>query len=192
MTKRARAFRSYGLPPTLQQQVLRVCGSIHKRRGIEVGREKELPPKASRQYRVLGEIPWGGEEERPVLRGRSISTDERPAVIRACVEMMQTACAAAAIPKGKRLTAIAPSTPIDPFAFEQGIREFYDRNVWISPLDVMLYASRAVDRLLVELGARKGRRAGGYPTDGALMRERVTEIAADVSEVARPAGIAGV
>ncbi len=65
----------------------------------------------------------------------------------------------------------------------------YTINSWISPLDVMLYACRVVDRLLLELEIRTGPRAGGYPTNGLKMRDCVRDVAAEVDRAAVAAGV---
>lgn len=142
----------------------------------------EQPPHAPAPYRLLGEIPYGGPDNLPVLRGRTIAADERATVLAACSVMIRTAEHAARIPAGARLTVIRGQTPIDPFAFETGIREYYDRNAWISPLDVMLYVCRAVDRLMVEIGARTGDRLGGYPTDRERMGAVTSAVASEVKQ----------
>lgn len=147
----------------------------------------DTPPTSHTPYRILGEIPWGGLEERPVLEGANISPDAHGAVLAECVKLMRTAEAAADVPSGHRITEAVSSAPINPFDLEQGIRMMggsYATNEWISPLDVMLYTCRVVDRLLTEMGMRESGRPGGYPTNGEKMRDRVREIANDVYRAA--------
>lgn len=143
-------------------------------------------------YRLLGVIPWGGREDRPVL-GHPISPDSRAVVLAECVKLMRTSELVAALPDRASLEDAPSSSPIDPFAFEAGIRAMggsYAANARISPLDVMLYSSRVVDRLLGEVGVVTSPRRGGYPTSRAKMRERVREIAADAYAAAAREGIA--
>jgi hypothetical protein len=148
-------------------------------------RTKIAPPSpgSTPAFRLFGEIPYGGEADLPVLRGVRITDADRPGVIRACHALIETARYASAVPSNQRITTIDARRPIDPFALEEGIRELYDRNAWISPLDVMIYAARVVDRLLVELGERSRPREGGYPTDRARMARQVERIHREVQQL---------
>ncbi len=138
-------------------------------------------------YRILGEIPWGGRDERPVLGGTKITSDARSSILRECSKLMRAAEEAADLPSAARHVE-----PIDARDLEQGIRDMggsYATNDRISRLDVMLYTCRVVDRLLAELGIRSTPRDGGYPTNTSKMRERVRDIAAEVHRTAAAGGV---
>lgn len=138
-------------------------------------------------YRILGEIPWGGREELPVLGGTKIPSDARSLILLECAKLMRAAEDAADLPSAARNIE-----PIAAWDLEQGIRNMggsYATNPQTSLLDVMIYTCRVVDRLLAELGIRSTPRDGGYPTNTSKMRERVGEIAAEVYRAASAEGV---
>jgi hypothetical protein len=152
---------------------------------------------------VLGEIPYGGPEDRSAL-SKAIPDHERIGVLKDCWAMLRSGLAAAALPPESDMERRNATAPLDVRAFVRGICSYRDQTPgmktetlsWaefraeqrVTPLDVTTYVARAVDRLLVESHAVE-HSTGGYPTNNAAMKARLHEIEALVSSVAQRRGI---
>jgi hypothetical protein len=115
----------------------------------------------------------------------------RREVVVACTMLCHTALAAARLRSEQDIGA-AKGSPINPAALDGAIRSYRDKTpgvrpdgqTWaayraaqrVTPLDVMHYAARVVNRLLVESRIRTEPTPGGYPTDSEKMRDRVQRL----------------
>lgn len=119
-------------------------------------------PPPQQQFTILGVQPWGGPDDHPnardVLSGKKPAPPEYPEVLGKCALLADTAVEVSRyVPED--VTRLEEEhcvgLPIHPYALEDAIREYYTRQQWLSPADVMRHCGRAVERLLFMTGDRQ-------------------------------------
>ena len=141
-------------------------------------------------FTVLGEIPYGGPDQRRAL-SVDVPESERVGILRDCLTLVRVGLAVASLPDESDMERRNGTAPIDARTLVRGICSYRDSTPgmktetmsWaefraeqrVTPLDVTTYIARIVDRLLLESKLPHQPAAGGYPVDSGRMKKRLRE-----------------
>ncbi len=155
-------------------------------------------------FRIRGEVPYGGPDDRPALSS-PIPAEACTEVLKQCWALVQAGLAVSTLPSTSDMEDENPAAPIDARTLVQGICSYRDQTLgmktpelsWadfradqrVTPLDVMSYVFRVVDRLLVETRAESSALPGGCPVDAQKVKHGLEQLAERVRGAAASAYI---